>query len=404
MSNKYPVATFLLLSALACVPASAQDAARAADKILARDGTPSFVRFPSGAPAYSLTEARQAFVEQLQLTADDQMRAARRETDQLGFVHEKYQQYYKGLKVEHAIYTLHARQGKVQSMSGKVERIQHLNVRPSLAPAAALRSALAFVGARHYIWDDPAAEAALRREQNDPAATYRPQGELVIVRNTRTTKAAQRDQPTLAWKFDIYATAPLSRAYVYVEAHTGEIVSQDAIIKHANSEGSFATRYSGTQSSTTDSFPGGYRLRDTSRGGGIETYNARQSNSYLDAVDFTDADNNWTEYNNAVFDNAALDAHWGAQAVYDYWKNVQGRDSYDGRGATIKSYVHFDDDPNDRVGYDNAFWNGSVMTYGDGASTFQPLTSLDVCAHEIGHAICSSTANLEIRERIGGAQ
>ena len=59
------------------------------------------------------------------------MRAVRRETDPLGFTHEKYQQYYKGLKVEHATYTLHARQGKVESMSGKVARIQQLNVTPS---------------------------------------------------------------------------------------------------------------------------------------------------------------------------------------------------------------------------------------------------------------------------------
>jgi bacillolysin len=288
-------------------------------------------------------------------------------------------------------------------MSGKVEHIRNLNVTPSLAAATALRQALAFVGARQYRWDDPAAEAALRRKQHNPAATYRPQGELVIVRNTRTTKAAQRDKPTLAWKFDIYATAPLSHAYVYVDAHTGQIVSQDAIIKHANSPATFATRYSGTQTSTTESFSGGYRLRETSRGGGIETYNARGSNSFLDAVDFVNADNSWTEYNNAVFDNAALDAHWGAQAVYDYWKNVQGRNSYDGQGAKIKSYVHFDHTPNDGQGMENAFWSkaeGAIL-YGDGDTQFQPLTSLDICAHEIGHAICDYTAELVYQNESG---
>jgi Zn-dependent metalloprotease len=41
-------------------------------------------------------------------------------------------------------------------------------------------------------------------------------------------------------------------------------------------------------------------------------------------------------------------------------------------------------------GYDNAFWNGRAMTYGDGS--FDVLTSLDVCGHEIGHAVCSNTA------------
>lgn len=75
--------------------------------------------------------------------------------------------------------------------------------------------------------------------------------------------------------------------------------------------------------------------------------------------------------------------------TYDYWKTEHGRNSFDGNGATIKSYVHYN------RAYDNAFWNGSVMTYGDGSGTqFDALTSLDVAAHEIGHAICEKTANL----------
>ena len=51
----------------------------------------------------------------------------------------------------------------------------------------------------------------------------------------------------------------------------------------------------------------------------------------------------------------------------------------------------------------NAFWNGSVMTYGDGSGTggFDVLTSLDVAAHEIGHAVCSNTANLTYQNESG---
>ncbi|WAC01139.1 hypothetical protein N7U66_13365 [Lacinutrix neustonica] len=69
-------------------------------------------------------------------------------------------------------------------------------------------------------------------------------------------------------------------------------------------------------------------------------------------------------------------------------------------GAAINSWVHYDDVAGG-LGYDNAFWNGSVMTYGDGSSNgaegngyFDALTSIDVAAHEIGHAVTSSTANL----------
>ncbi|MFC7667333.1 M4 family metallopeptidase [Hymenobacter humi] len=221
----------------------------------------------------------------------------------------------------------------------------------------------------------------------------------MIVRDARHN--AEAGPLVLAWKFNIYAQQPVSRAYIYVDARTGEVVLQDNIIKHAAATGTFATKYSGTQTSATGTTTGGYYLRELTRGLGIETYNCRKGNSYTAAVDFIDADNSWTEYNNANFDNAALDAHYGAQSTYDYFKNVHARNSYDNAGAKIKSYVHFDDTPGDGVGYENAYWNGSVMTYGDGASRFDPLTSLDVAAHEIGHAVCERTANLTYSNESG---
>ncbi|WP_375436901.1 M4 family metallopeptidase [uncultured Hymenobacter sp.] len=401
MIKKYPVAALLLLGALPYSAAYAQEATRAAQKFLAEDGTPALIQFRSQASTYALSQARQALVEQLQLNSDDQMLRSSTETDDLGFVHEKYSQYYKGVKVEHAAYTLHAKQGKVESMSGQVEHIEGLKVTPSLDADAALRYALAFVGATQYMWEDAVEEAGLQQQENDPTATYRPQGELVIVRNERNNNAKQHGKPTLAWKFNVYAKAPISRAYIYVDAQTGEIVLQDAIIKHAAATGTFATKYAGTQSSATSTTTGGYYLREATRGQGIETYNCKKGSSYTNAVDFVDADNNWTEYANVNFDNAALDAHWGAQAVYDYWKNVHARNSYNNAGAKIRSYVHFDDTPGDGKGYENAYWNGSVMTYGDGYTRFDPLTSLDVCAHEVGHAVCSSTANLTYSNESG---
>ncbi|MCB2406606.1 M4 family metallopeptidase [Hymenobacter lucidus] len=393
MNKHYSAVALLLASGLVCSTAQAQEKSAVQQKVLSDKGTPALVAFRAEAPAYTLNDARKAFAEQLQLSTNDQMLRSKTEVDQLGFAHERYEQYYKGVKVEHASYTLHAKQGAVQSMSGSFERIETLNVTPSLTAESALRSALQFVGARKYMWQDAAEEAGLKQQEENRAATYLPKGELVIVNNQRAIGTERLNKPTLAWKFNIYAQQPLSRAFIYVDAHTGEVVMQDNIIKHAAATGTFATKYSGTQSSATETATGGYRLRELTRGLGIETYNCKKSNSYTAAVDFIDADNNWTEYNNANFDNAALDAHWGAQSTYDYFKNIHARNSYNNAGAKIKSYVHFDDTPGG-AGYENAFWDGTRMTYGDGATRFDPLTALDVAAHEIGHAVCSSTANL----------
>jgi bacillolysin len=397
MSHKYTAVATLALGIVALPHlASAQEGERLQKKEVAADGQPALIEFRASARPRAADGAL-VLRQQLGLGQNEQLRPARLDTDQLGFTHQKFEQYYQGVKVEHATYTVHARQGAIESLSGDYEKIGQLSTTPGLSASAALSRALAAVGAQKYMWQDAAEEAGLRQQTANPAASYRPQGELVIVRDFR--QDAETGPLVLAWKFDIYAQQPVSRAYVYVDAHSGQVVLRDAIIKHATTAtatGSFATAYSGTRALATETTTGGYRLREYTRGLGIETYNCKKGNSYTAATDFVDADNNWTatEYNNANFDNVAGDAHFGAQATYDYWKAIHNRNSFDNAGAKIKSYVHYDDTPSTTAGYENAYWNGSVMTYGDGASTFKPLTALDVCGHEIGHAVCEKTANL----------
>ncbi|QDA60368.1 M4 family metallopeptidase [Hymenobacter jejuensis] len=401
MTKKYSAVALLMLGGLAQFGAQAQNAKHAAQRELAEDGSLVLVQYRGDTNPYKQSEGKKALTDELELSADDQMLQAKTETDDLGFVHEKYNQYYRGIKVEHAAYSVHARKGTVEGLSGKYERIKKLDTTPSLDQAAALQRALSFVGAKKYMWQDAAEEAGLKEQENNPSATYKPQGELVIVRSQAAKNGKDKGEAVLAWKFNIYAQQPVSRAYIYVDAHTGEVVMQDDIIKHTAATATFATAYSGTRSLANETTTGGYRLREYTRGLGVETYNCKKGSSYTSATDFIDADNSWTEYNNANYDNVAGDAHFGAQATYDYWKDVFARNSYDNAGAKIKSYVHFDDTPGDGKGYENAYWNGSVMTYGDGAATFKPLTALDVCGHEIGHAVCEKTANLTYANESG---
>jgi Zn-dependent metalloprotease len=44
--------------------------------------------------------------------------------------------------------------------------------------------------------------------------------------------------------------------------------------------------------------------------------------------------------------------------------------------------------------YENAFWNGTNMSFGDGASTFYPLVSADVAGHEVSHGFTEQHSNL----------
>ncbi|MBI4645283.1 MAG: M4 family metallopeptidase [Bacteroidia bacterium] len=110
--------------------------------------------------------------------------------------------------------------------------------------------------------------------------------------------------------------------------------------------------------------------------------------SYGNAVDFTDNDNYWNNIN-AQQDEVATDAHWGTEMTYDYYYYQHGRNSIDNSGYLLINYVHY------QINYNNAFWNGQWMTYGDGDGiNFTPLISIDVVGHEITHGLISFTANL----------
>src|SRR6478735_1712347 len=97
-----------------------------------------------------------------------------------------------------------------------------------------------------------------------------------------------------------------------------------------------------------------YYLQDNTRGATIYTYDAKNRTS-LPGTLWADTDNTY----NATRDAAAVDAHYYAGVTYDYYKNKFNRNSYDNAGAPLKSTVHYSS------GYNNAFWNGSQMEYGD---------------------------------------
>jgi Zn-dependent metalloprotease len=105
----------------------------------------------------------------------------------------------------------------------------------------------------------------------------------------------------------------------------------------------------------------------------------------------------WSEGGTQTSDTTAQAAFNYAGSVWDYYKNVHARDSYDNAGATIISSVHYS------TSYNNAYWNGSQMVYGDGDGTeFIPLAKdLDVDAHELTHAVTERTANLTYSNESG---
>ncbi|NOQ27945.1 MAG: T9SS type A sorting domain-containing protein [Bacteroidales bacterium] len=372
------ICTFILLFVFLSATTFAQEFGK---QNVDRNGNPTFVKFDTKVQSASKAETKAVLSSLLNMTSNDEYKTIESEKDQIGYTHEKFQQYFKGFKVVNGVYFAHSQNNVLESVNGDYKLINDINVTPSISSANAIENAKAFINAKVYMKEDKATES---------------KPELVIVEHNFGKSPKSVKEMVLAYRVDVYATQPLSRDYVYVNANTGEIVHVNAILVTASATGSAVTRYSGTKSITTDSYNGSYRLRDYSRGNGIITYNCNEGTSYTSAVDFTDANNSWTaaEYDNSDKDNGALDAHWAGMVTYDYFKNTHSRNSFDGNNALMKTYVHFD------VNYDNAYWNGSVFTFGDGNS-FDILTSLDVFGHEFGHALCSYTANLNYENESG---
>ncbi len=91
-----------------------------------------------------------------------------------------------------------------------------------------------------------------------------------------------------------------------------------------------------------------------------------------------------------VDDEAVNEAYDAAGATYDLYYELFERNSIDEKGLRLDSTVHYG------VKYDNAFWNGDQMVYGDGdGEIFQRFTkSIDVIAHELTHGVTQYEARL----------
>ncbi len=315
----------------------------------------------------------------LQLNASYSLVELNRFDDQIGFTHIRLQENFKGIPVKGTMWILHLRNGVIQSMNGTLYNQINSGTNPAITEQVALNLALTKVDANQYKWQIPQEEQQLKIEQNNPNATYYPKGELMIVRNNGVFH--------LCYAFSIYAQQPFGKTTELIDAFSGQVIESINEIKTIGVTGTAHTKYSGVQTIKTDSLaPTSFRLRESTRGNGIFTYNSATTTGYP-STDFTDTNNNWNNINGNQ-DEVATDAHWGAEMTYDFYNTNYSRNSIDNNGFALLSYVHYD------VGMVNAFWDGQRMSYGDGDASTPPLTALDITGHEITHGLTTFTCNL----------
>lgn len=96
------------------------------------------------------------------------------------------------------------------------------------------------------------------------------------------------------------------------------------------------------------------------------------------------------------WDPAAVSALANGQKAYRYFLDTHQRQGIDGRNASLLFSIHYGE------AYDNAFWNGKWMVFGDGGRRFSNLAGcLDIVGHEMSHGVIGSTARLEYENESG---
>jgi bacillolysin len=250
------------------------------------------------------------------------------ERDELGMDHVRFQQVVRGVPVTAGEITVHLRDNAVTAVNAKtLPGVQDFDVQPEFAPAAALDKVRTMVGGR---MKQPDAELSEPRLEILNRGLL--EGRLHVTR--------------LAWFVE--ASGPALREFLWIDAKTGRTLLRfsqltTALNRQIDNGNSLAV------------LPGTLMRVE----GGPATGD-------------TDADA----------------AYQYSGDTYNYYFTQHGRDSFDGAGGALISTVHHCPSPGN-CPYQNAFWNGTQMVYGNGFSAAD-----DVDAHELTHAVTERTAGL----------
>ncbi|MFC9058178.1 M4 family metallopeptidase [Streptomyces sp. NPDC057074] len=295
--------------------------------------------------------------------------------DRDGTVHTRYERTYDGLPVLGGDLVVH------RSESGAAEGVTR-------ATKAAVKVATV----------TPKVDAARAERQALSAAEDAGSSKTAADSAPRKVIWAATGKPVLAYETvvgGLQDDGTPNELHVITDAATGAKLYEYQGIE----TGSGKSLYSGQVTLGTTKSGSSYQLYDTGRGG-HKTYNLNRGTSGTGTL-FTDADDAWgtgTASADAKDQTAAVDAAYGAQTTWDFYKDTFGRSGIKNDGKAAYSRVHYGNN------YVNAFWSDACfcMTYGDGTGNTNPLTSLDVAGHEMSHGVTSNTAGLNYSGESGG--
>ncbi len=308
---------------------------------------------------------------------DTELELRRDEGDQLGRHHLRYAQTYRGLPVWPAELVVHLDpNGNVDLMDGAYVATPHAL---STQPVADAGAAVAL--ARAAVPGGAAASAAA------PSL-------IVYAPGDRCAR--------LAWKMEL-SVSMTARWLAVIDAINGSVLTAFNQVMDAAVSGSGIDLLDEQRTLHLWQDGGTFYMVDTSKPmfdptSPVPTLDTRGAIIILDAENGNPDDDNFqlvqvTSSNRNSWDPAdAVSAATNIALTYDYYLERHNRNSIDGQGGSLLGVVRFDRD------FDNAFWNGTFMIFGDA----QPYAgALDVVGHELTHGVTQNTANLVYQDQPG---
>ncbi len=351
-----------LRATLLAAAATAACQAIAADRVLLDESSPVNTQMRASSAPLNPAAA-------LGLGASD-LQAVRSQTYPNGKVVTRHQQYHQGVPIwgEGVVEHRDTNAGTARFSGSMLTNIQQdlATTQASLTPQGALAQAKG------------AANASLT--ENDQVKLY--------------IRLNQRQQAQLFYlvSFVRHDAKKPSRPHFMIDATTGAVLERWEGLAHRDATGPGGNTKTGRYEYGTD-FPA-LLVTDSCQmnSGNVITVNLNGSTSGSNTpYQFTCPRNEFKEINGAF--SPLNDAHAFGNVIFNMY-----RDWFSLRPLTGTLYmrVHYG------TNYENAFWDGTAMSFGDGATRFYPLVSLDVSAHEVSHGFTEQNSGLVYSGQSGG--
>ena len=205
----------------------------------------------------------------------------------------------------------------------------------------------------------------------------------------------------LAYHVDFFADSATggrpTRPSVLIDANNGRVLKQWENLQHAL----VGTGPGGNAKTGQYEYGTNYGYLDVTQSGSTCTMNSTNvktvnlnnasTNTSTTAFSYTCPRNTVKTINGAY--SPLNDAHYFGGVIFNMYQAYLGRAPLT---FQLVMKVHY------KTGYENAYWDGTAMTFGDGANTFYPLVSLDVSSHEVSHGFTEQNSNLTYSGQSGG--